>query len=91
MIKTSSSNYHQLEDDEVELRKSKGAKMTKIFGLDFLTYLLENEPRTYFEAMSCPEASYWKETVNSKIESIMNNHTWKLEKLLLGSKLLGHK
>jgi hypothetical protein len=64
--------------------------MTKIFGLDFLTYLLENEPRTYFEAISCPEASYWK-TVNSEIESIMNNHTWKLEKLHLGSKLLGHK
>jgi len=39
-----SSNHHQLDDDEVELKKSTREKITKIFGLDFLTYLFENEP-----------------------------------------------
>ena len=43
MITASSSNYHRLEDDEVEFRKSKRVKMTKIVGFDFLTYLLENK------------------------------------------------
>ncbi|KAK3026763.1 hypothetical protein RJ639_040302 [Escallonia herrerae] len=38
----------------------------------------ENEPRTYSEAMSSPEAPHWKEAVNSEIESIMQNHTWEL-------------
>jgi hypothetical protein len=44
MVEVSSSNHHQSEDDEVELRKSKMNKMNKIFGLNFLIYLLKNEP-----------------------------------------------
>jgi hypothetical protein len=44
MIETTSSSPHQSKDDEVEPRRSKMRKLTKIFGLDFLTYLLENEP-----------------------------------------------
>jgi len=40
--KVNLSNHHQLEDDEVKLRKSKKRKMTKTFGFYFLTYLLEN-------------------------------------------------
>jgi hypothetical protein len=43
MLEASSSSYHQLEDDEVELRKSKRANIIKTFGPDILTYLLENE------------------------------------------------
>ena len=65
--------------------------MTKIFCPYFLTYLLENEPRHQSEAMSCLETFYWKETVNSKFESIMNIHTWKLVDLHSRNKLLGHK
>ena len=57
----------------------------------FKRYLLENEPQIYSKTMSCPEASSWKETVNSKIESIMNNRTCKLVNFPLESKLLGHK
>jgi len=45
---------------KLSLEGLKGKKMTKIFGLDFLTYLLENEPQTYSKAMSCPKAFYWK-------------------------------
>jgi hypothetical protein len=44
MVEVSSSNHHQSEDDEVKLRKSKMNKMNKIFGLNFLIYLLKNEP-----------------------------------------------
>jgi MinD superfamily P-loop ATPase len=45
---------------KLSLEGLKGKKMTKIFGLDFLTYLLENEPQTYSKAMSCLKAFYWK-------------------------------
>ncbi|KAK3033160.1 hypothetical protein RJ639_036344 [Escallonia herrerae] len=61
--------------EEDEPRRSKRARTSTSFGPDFLTYLLENEPRTYSEAMSSPEAPYWKEAINSEIESIMQNHT----------------
>jgi hypothetical protein len=54
-IEANSSNCHKSKDDEVKRRKIKRAKMTKIFGLDFLTFLLENEPLTHSEAMSCLE------------------------------------
>jgi len=60
---------------KLSLEGLKGKKITKIFGLDFLTCLLENEPQTYSEEMSCPKAFYWKKAINSKIESLMNNHT----------------
>ena len=43
------------ENDEVKLRKIKREKLTKTFGLDFLTFLLENERRTHSKAMSCSE------------------------------------
>lgn len=33
--------------------------------------MLENESRTFIEAMSTPEASFQKEIVNSEIEFIM--------------------
>ena len=28
--------------------------------------------------MTSPEAPFWKEAINSEVESILSNHTWKL-------------
>jgi hypothetical protein len=91
IIEVSSNDHHQSGDNKVEFRMSKREKTTKKLGPDFLTYLLENKPQTYFKAMSCLKFFYWKEVVNSKIKFIMNNHTWKLVNLSLGSTPLGHK
>ncbi|KAK3043656.1 hypothetical protein RJ639_000072 [Escallonia herrerae] len=77
--------------EEDEPRRSKRDRTSTSFGPDFLTFLLENEPRTYSEAMSSPEAPHWKEVVNSEIESIMQNHTWELVDLPPGNKPLGCK
>ena len=41
--------------------------------------------------MSCPEAFYWKEAINSEIESIMNSYTQELVDLPPRSKSLGYK
>ncbi|KAK4400061.1 Retrovirus-related Pol polyprotein from transposon TNT 1-94 [Sesamum angolense] len=79
---------HQRDE---EPRRSKRAKRAKTFGPNFLTYLLENEPRTINEALSSPEAPFWKEAINNEIESIMQNHTWELVDLPSGSKPLGCK
>ena len=54
-----------------ELRRSKRTRTTKTFGLDFLTFMLENKPRTISEALCSPKAPFGKEAMNSKIESIM--------------------
>ena len=41
--------------------------------------------------MKSYEAQYWKEVVNSEVESILNNHTWELVDLPLVNKPLGYK
>ena len=65
--------------------------MATSFGPNFLTNLVENEPQMYEEAISSPETSYWKEVINSEIESIIQNYTWELVDLPPGSKPLGYK
>ena len=41
--------------------------------------------------MSSSESIYWKEAVNSEIESILSNHTWELADLTPGNKPLRSK
>ncbi|KAF3634704.1 hypothetical protein FXO37_26347 [Capsicum annuum] len=41
--------------------------------------------------MSLPDSSFWKEAVNSEIDSILNNHTWELVGLPPRNKPLGSK
>ena len=77
--------------NEIIKRKSKRARTSTSFGPDFITFLTEAEPQTYKEAMSTPEASYWKKAVNDEINSIMQNHTWELVNLPLGNKPIGCK
>ena len=55
------------EESEEALRHSKRARTSKSFGPDFLTYLLENEPQSFNEAMSTHEAPMWKDAVNMKL------------------------
>ena len=56
------SEYHNRSNVELmkdeELRRSKRLRISKSFGPNFLTYLLENEPQTFKETMSSPKAPY---------------------------------
>ncbi|KAF3621972.1 hypothetical protein FXO37_32515 [Capsicum annuum] len=58
---------------------------------NFVTFLFENEPQTFKEAMASSDSSFWKEVVNSEIDSILSNHTWELVDLPPGNKPLGSK
>ena len=86
-----SQNQNQEQDVEDEPRRSKRIRIEKYFGPDFLTYLLENEPQSFQEAVNSPKGPLWKEAIKSKIDSILQNHTWELVDLLSGSKPLGYK
>ncbi|XP_022869996.1 uncharacterized protein LOC111389308 [Olea europaea var. sylvestris] len=44
--------------NEEELRRSKRARTSKKFGPNFLTYMVEDDPKTFNEAMSTPEAPH---------------------------------
>ena len=54
------SSRDQEDEFKTELRHRKRAKTSTSFDLDFLTYMLESEPWTYKEAVSCLEGSLWK-------------------------------
>ena len=91
---TSSTSHDQElmeERNEVKPRRSKRAKTSKLFGLNFLNYMLEDEPQSFKEANSTPEVPFWKEAVNSEIESILQNHTWELVDFSPSCKPLGYK
>ena len=51
----------QDQDGEVEPKHSKRVRTEKSFGPNFLTYMLEGEPRTFKEAMNSTEGLMWKE------------------------------
>ncbi|GAB2265737.1 hypothetical protein Dimus_037845 [Dionaea muscipula] len=79
------------EEIEFEPRRSKRARIEKIFGPDFQMYMVDREPQTYKEAVNSPDGPLWKEAINSEVDSILQNHTWELVDLPQGCKPLGYK
>ena len=49
-------------------------------------FLIGDDPKTYKEALSSIDSSFWKEAIKSELDSIMMNHTWDLVDLPKGSK-----
>ncbi|PHT63595.1 hypothetical protein T459_32530 [Capsicum annuum] len=80
-------NKHNKENPRCSTRQ----RMSTSFGLDFVTFLLENEPQTFKEAMASSNLSFWKQAVNSEIDSILSNHTWELVDFPPRNKPLGSK
>ncbi|GJV99549.1 retrovirus-related pol polyprotein from transposon TNT 1-94 [Tanacetum coccineum] len=56
-------NNSEIPQENVEPRRSKHAKVTKDFGPDYITYIVNEEPQTYKAAMESSEAPYWKEAI----------------------------
>ncbi|GKA93173.1 retrovirus-related pol polyprotein from transposon TNT 1-94 [Tanacetum coccineum] len=81
----------QTDEEEVEPRRSKRARNEKSFGPDFVSFMVENEPTSYREAVTSSEGQQWREAIKSEIESILQNHTWELVDLPPGCKALGYK
>ena len=90
------------DDSVLEPRRSKRARKENSFGPDFITsylsesslidddfvhiFVLEDDPRTYDEAMRSVDAVFWKEAIDSELQSILNNNTWELVELPRGCK-----
>ena len=52
---------------------------------------IEDDPKTYKEAMSSRDYAFWKEAINDEMDSIISNHTWEIVELPPGSKPIGCK
>jgi len=58
-----------------EIRNSKRNGKAKDFGANFYIFLLENKLETYSEVMTAIKASFLKETVKDKMNSLFSNKT----------------
>ncbi|KAJ9547390.1 hypothetical protein OSB04_019933 [Centaurea solstitialis] len=56
-----------------------------------LSISIDDEPKTFKEAMSSRDASLWKEAINDEMDSIMGNGTWVLAELPKGIRPIGSK
>ena len=89
---SSKRTYDEKNDQDIEeLRRGKRLRTSKSFGLEFMSYMIENDPQSFKEAVSGPEAPLWKDVINSEVESILHNHTWEMVDLPPGCKPLGYK
>ncbi|KAK1650018.1 hypothetical protein QYE76_067823 [Lolium multiflorum] len=74
------------EDDNEAPTRSKRQRIAKSFGNDFIVYLVDDTPTTISEALASPDADYWKEAVQSEMDSILANGMWELTKRPYGCK-----
>nr|CAN62301.1 hypothetical protein VITISV_034115 [Vitis vinifera] len=84
------SRDKSIEPSKFEPRRSKRDRKETNLGDGFYTFLIDEDPRSYKEVITSPDAPFWKEAINSEIESIMYNHTWKLVDLPPGGKTIGY-
>nr|KAJ0195046.1 hypothetical protein LSAT_V11C700360720 [Lactuca sativa] len=52
---------------------------------------IEEDPKTFSEAMASRDVHFWNEAIHDEIDSIMHNNTWVLADLPPGCKALGCK
>ena len=107
VVPTSESSDTRESIESLEPRRSKRARTEKDFGSDFIVnflvekgnlnmedtyaFILEDDPRSYSEAMRSIDSTFWQEAINSELESIRNNHTWVLTDLPRACKPLSSK
>ncbi|GJZ86068.1 DNA polymerase zeta catalytic subunit-like protein, partial [Tanacetum coccineum] len=84
-------NDYEFLQENVEPNRSKRAKVNKDFRPDYMTFIVNEEPQTYKADMESSEAPYWKEAIQSEIDLIVHNNTWKWVDLPSGHKPIGHK
>ena len=85
------SRDESIELSEFEHRRSKRVRKETNLEDGFYTLLIDEDPRSYKEAITSPDTLFWKDAINREIESTMYNHTWELVDLPLGAKTIGCK
>ena len=75
----------------MEPRRSKRARVEKDFSLDYYVFNIEENLQNLKEALTSPDAIFWKEVVNNEMESLIYNRTQKLVDLSPGCKTIGCK
>ncbi|GJV98308.1 zinc finger, CCHC-type containing protein [Tanacetum coccineum] len=75
---------------EFQLYLIEGAR-DEVFDQHSYFFNVDNNPKTFDEAMKSQDVAFWKEAINDEMDSIMGNNTWVLADLPPGCKPLGCK
>jgi len=74
-----------------DLRRSKRHWTKKSFVDDFYTYLIEDDPLIFLEAINSLDANLWEQAIRIEIDSIKKNNSWTLVDILEGANPIGCK
>ncbi|KAL6521608.1 hypothetical protein OROGR_018177 [Orobanche gracilis] len=77
--------------EDIEPRRGSRVRTPKTFGPDYVAFMLDEEPTSIKVAYARPDGLFWKEAVQSEIDSILQNQTWVLVDLPEVCKPLGCK
>ncbi|KAK2408198.1 hypothetical protein QL285_043729 [Trifolium repens] len=84
-------NENSNDEQQIELRRSKRARVAKDYGPDYSAYMLDEDPANLQEALSSMDADLWQEAINDEMDSLESNKTWHLVDLPPGCKPIGCK
>ncbi|MFS8032553.1 putative RNA-directed DNA polymerase [Helianthus anomalus] len=76
--------------DDFQLYLVEGSRVDINFQYQYC-FNVDEDPKTYSEAMASRDVSFWKEAIQDEMDSILQNNTWKLVDLPPGCKPLGSK
>lgn len=85
ILKIMDQQQNEVQDSEQEVhfepRYSKRGRTKNSFSLDFLTFLLENEPKSFMEAISSPQDTLWKYLTKSHLEVNRSSSRMQISKI----------
>ena len=59
----------------MEPRRSKGARVEKDFRPDYYVFNIEENPQNLKEALTSPNAIFWKKAINDEMKYLISNRT----------------
>ena len=71
LASSSTSHLQNQENFEMELRRSKRARVEKDFGPDYYVFNIEENPQNLKEALTSLDTIFWKEAINDEMKSLI--------------------
>jgi hypothetical protein len=77
--------------EQLILRQSTKAKGALIKQMHYACDAIFYEPITLVEVLQKKDGKHWKEAIDAKYNSLLQNKTWELVDILEGRKVIGYK
>ena len=79
----STSHSQNQENLDIELRRSKRARVEKDLGPDYYVFNVDENPLTLKEVLLSLDGIFWKEVVNDKMDSLISNKNMEVSRFTI--------